>query len=233
MSTLILFIGNSYTSRNRLPQLVADLAASTDAGAVVEVDLVFAGGASLRRHWNSGVAQRAIASRPWDFVVLQEQSTLPLKNRVRYHENVRLFHAEIAAHGARTALYLTWCRQERPDSQAEISRAIEDIGAEIDARVVPVGYAWQEARQQQPSLALYTEDGSHPTTAGSYLAACTFVGALFGQRVSQTSIAEAIGIAADKARALHAIAWAVCSARAAAHLRAMGAAHSPVAGDAK
>ena len=95
----ILFIGNSYTSRNQLPGLLAKLAAADAHPRRVEVDAIVAGGASLRRHWNAGVAQNALAKSPWDYVVLQEQSTLPLKNPARYHENIRLFDAEIARHG--------------------------------------------------------------------------------------------------------------------------------------
>jgi len=76
--TRILFIGNSYTTRNNLPRLVAGLAADAEASREVQVETIFAGGASLRRHWNAGVAQRTLATRRFDVVVLQEQSTLPI-----------------------------------------------------------------------------------------------------------------------------------------------------------
>src|SRR5215472_9571731 len=107
----ILFIGNSYTSRNNLPRLLVDLAAQGDQPRAVHTESIVAGGASLRRHWNAGKARQVIERRSWRYVVLQEQSTLPVKNAQRYHENVRLFAAEIAAHGARPVLYMTWARQ--------------------------------------------------------------------------------------------------------------------------
>jgi len=137
--TRILFIGNSYTTRNNLPRLVAGLAADAEASREVQVETIFAGGASLRRHWNAGVAQRTLAARRFDVVVLQEQSTLPVKNRARYHDNVRLFAAEVAGHGARVALYLTWSRQQAPHTQELITNAVEEIAAEIGAAVVPAG----------------------------------------------------------------------------------------------
>jgi hypothetical protein len=43
-------------------------------------DLVSAGGASLRTHLNAGGAQQLIRDDGYDHVVLQEQSTLPVKN---------------------------------------------------------------------------------------------------------------------------------------------------------
>ncbi len=206
--TRILFIGNSYTSRNALPRLVAALAATAHDPGRVDVDAIVAGGASLRRHWNAGKAQQALASTAWDCVVLQEQSTLPVKNSVRYHENVRLFAAEIAKHGASTVLYLTWPRQHAPQSQAAITHAVEAIAEEVGARVVPVGPVWQMAMREDPGLALYVEDGSHPSAAGSYLAACVFFATLFDQRPVGTAVSDRLKLDRNTAARLQALAWA-------------------------
>src|SRR5262245_56690980 len=92
-ATRILFIGNSFTQRNDLPGLLAGLAA--ERGLHVEPELISVGGASLRTHWNAGKAARAIANGRYDYVVLQEQSTLPVKNTGRMAENVRLFDEAI------------------------------------------------------------------------------------------------------------------------------------------
>ncbi|MDA0335443.1 MAG: SGNH/GDSL hydrolase family protein, partial [bacterium] len=106
----ILFIGNSFTQRNDLPALLAGLAATADKGTQVESELVAAGGASLRQHLNKGTAGLLLAEGGWDYVVLQEQSTLPIKNPKRTQENIRDFHGIIADSGARTVLYMTWAR---------------------------------------------------------------------------------------------------------------------------
>src|SRR5438093_11074913 len=78
-------------------------------------------------------------------VVLQEQSTLPVKNAKRMHENVRLFDEAIKAAGARTLLYMymSWARKNAPESQQAITDAYVGIGRELSATVVPVGLAWQ------------------------------------------------------------------------------------------
>jgi len=202
----ILFVGNSYTSRNDLPRLVSELAAAAPQPREVHTQAIVAGGASLKRHWNAGKVQAALTATPWDYVVLQEQSTLPFKNAQRYHENVRLFHPEIARHGAKTVLYLTWPRQQTPERQDEITRAVEAIGAEVGALVVPVGPAWHRAMQGDPSLKLYVDDGSHPTAAGSYLAACVFLAALFDQQPSGWSLADKLKLDRGTAETLHVVA---------------------------
>ena len=162
----ILFIGNSFTTRNQLPRLLVGIAAAADPPHRVEVETVWAGGASLRRHWNAGVAQKTLAASHWDCVVLQEQSTLPLKNPSRYHDNVRLFAAEAAARGVRIALYQTWSRQSAPQAQSSITRAVDEIARELGAQVIPVGAVWHAVLQRDPAIGLYADDGSHPTAVG-------------------------------------------------------------------
>jgi hypothetical protein len=178
-TTRILFIGNSFTQRNDLPGLLAELAAAR--GITLEHELISQGGASLRRHWNAGRAQQAIAEGGFNFVVLQEQSTLPVKNAARMAENVRLFAEPIRAAGAKMVLYMTWARRHAPEAQQAITAAYQSIGTELGALVVPVGLAWQRFLAAHDAPPLHDRDESHPTLAGTYLAACVFLATLFGQ----------------------------------------------------
>jgi len=173
----VLFVGNSFTARNDLPGLIAALAAAR--GKEFRYRLISVGGASLRTHWNAGEAVNAIRSGQYDAVVLQEQSTLPVKNATRMHENVRLFDCAIKAAGARAYLYMTWARRGTPESQASISEAYAAIAKEVGATLVPVGVAWQSFLRRYALPVLHDRDGSHPTPAGSYLAACVFFAVMF------------------------------------------------------
>ena len=122
----LLFIGNSFTQRNNLPELLAELAAARNLS--VRHELISVGGASLRTHWNAGRAAKAIATGGYDFVVLQEQSTLPVKNAQRMAENVRLFGEAIKQAGSETVLYMTWTRQHSPETQQTIADAYIAVG---------------------------------------------------------------------------------------------------------
>jgi hypothetical protein len=200
----VLFIGNSFTARNNVPELIAQLAEAR--GRQLQHQLIQAGGASLRMHWNKGDAQRAIAQTRYDYVVLQEQSTLPLKNAQRFHENVRLFDQAIKAAGAKTALYLTWARQNAPETQAALTNAYTAIGAELGATVIPVGVAWENFLRKHASPALHDKDQSHPTLAGSYLAACVFFAVLFGENPAGIA-SELKGPTPAETELLQKIAW--------------------------
>jgi len=201
----VLFIGNSFTARNNVPGLVAQLAESR--GKQLQHRLISAGGASLRMHWNKGDAQKAIQQTRYDYVVLQEQSTLPIKNPLRMHENIRLFDQAIKASGAKTALYLTWARQNAPETQKAITNAYRAIGEELGAAIVPVGLAWQNFIRNHSRPVLHDADKSHPSLAGSYLSACVFFAVLFGES-SVGIVSDFKALSQAEAEQLQKTAWA-------------------------
>jgi hypothetical protein len=145
----------------------------------------------------------------FDAVVLQEQSTLPAKNAARFHDNVRLFDGAIRAAGAATVLYMTWARRDHPASQAAITEAYTAIGRELGATVVPVGTAWAGLLGARDRPVLHDRDGSHPTVAGSYLAACVFYGTLLKESPVGNG-AQVAGLSEEDRASLQAAAWAVC-----------------------
>ena len=204
----ILFVGNSFTSRNNLPGLIKGLAGAR--GIEVEHKLISAGGASLRQHLNAGKALEAIASGSFDTVVLQEQSTLPIKSPARFQDSARDFHAAIEAAGARTALYLTWARRNAPDTQAALTSAYAASAVELAATLVPVGLVWEHFLAKHDEPVLHDADNSHPALAGSYLAACVFLIALLDEDPVGTDV-PVKGLDADTAALLRQSAWDICS----------------------
>ena len=203
----ILFVGNSFTQRNDLPGLLAEMAAERDVS--VQHKLITQGGASLRTHWNAGRAAQAITAGGYDYVVLQEQSTLPVKNAQRMAENVRLFAETIKQCGSRTVLYMTWARQHALDSQKAITDSYNSIGKEVGAVVVPVGSAWERFLEEHDQPQLYDRDQSHPSLAGSFLAACVFLGALL--KINPVGIESGgPGFQQSERRALQGAAWKAC-----------------------
>ena len=128
-------------------------------------------------------------------MVLQEQSTLRIKNAEHMKENVRLFDERIKAAGSRTAPYMTWARRHAPDTQAAITNAYRSAARETGAAVIPAGVAWQALPREHESPVLHNRDGSHPTLAGSYLASCVAFAVPFGRspaplRVTIDGLAE-------------------------------------------
>ena len=76
---------------------------------------------------------------------------------------------------------MTWARRDHPDMTDGLAKAYRDLGAELKAPVAPVGIAFAEAHRRLHSLDLHIYDGSHPTAAGSYLAAAVIYATITGR----------------------------------------------------
>jgi len=193
----VLFIGNSYTSVNDLPGMVASLARA--GGHPIQTGMIAPGGWTLAEHLNSTQTLDALQSSPWDFVVLQEQSEIPAVEQTRAQEMYpagRELVKKIRQTGAQPVLFLTWAHRDGwleknlPDyesMQLQINQGYMAIANELFVPVAPVGYAWLTARLQAPGLELWQADGSHPTEQGTYLAACVFYAVLFRQSPENNS----------------------------------------------
>lgn len=191
----VLFIGNSYTDVNNLPQLISNLASSNGD------TLVFAshtpGGCTFQQHLSGALG--LIRQGGWDYVVLQEQSQLPSfpysQFMAQSYPYAQALCDTFKAYNpdAVVVFYMTWgrkngdqqncpyypplCTYEGMDSLlfARYMMMAEDN----QAKVSPVGYVWHHIRDNYQDIELYQSDESHPSLAGSYAAACTFYATLF------------------------------------------------------
>lgn len=190
-TTEVLFIGNSYTFGNNLPDVFSELSAS--GGHEVTVGMVAPGGWWLADHADSPETAARITSDNWDYVFLQEQSIVPSVQAERVGKMkpaVVDLVGQIKEHGATPVLYMTWARQGGfPDvgfdsyqpMQDAITAAYLGIGQDLLIPIAPVGVAWNRVLIDHPEIPLYMSDGSHPTPHGSYLAACVFYATVFGE----------------------------------------------------
>lgn len=175
----VLFIGNSLTAANDLPQLVERIARA--AGVSIDVAAVAKPNFSLEDHWNDGEAARVIASRRWDVVVLQQGPSALPESRVLLIEFARRFNAAIRASHARPALYMVWPSSQRSTDFPGVSESYRAAAHAIDGLLAPAGDAWRAAWRRNPKLDLYGPDGFHPSRTGSILAAMTIVRCVSGR----------------------------------------------------
>jgi hypothetical protein len=203
----VLFIGNSYTYVNNLPSLLTQLAASTSKPKTLETQMLALGGATLKTHWDHENALEVLKQGSWNYVVLQEQSMLPLIEPETMYQYARLFDAEIKKVGADTVFFLTWARQNTPETQRNLSDAYMKITRQLDAVVAPVGIAWQKAHEKDSNISLYDADGSHPNLLGSYMAACVFYGILYNESPVGSTSYQSLGLSESQASFIQRTAW--------------------------
>jgi len=192
-----LFLGNSYTSVNNLPQMVADVAAS--AGDTLLFDSSTPGGYTLQGHSSNVNSLSKIALGNWDYVVLQEQSQYPSFPISQVERDVFPFalflDSFINANNScsETVFYLTWGRRNGDASNCAswppvctysgmdslLNLRYRMMADSNKAVLSPVGAVWKYIRQNFPLIELYQSDESHPSIAGTYAAACSFYATLF------------------------------------------------------
>jgi hypothetical protein len=212
--THVLFVGNSYTFVNDLPNMFAQLARS--GGHTVETGMKAQGGWSLADHVAASDVLDEMKSSNWDFVVLQEQSEIPAFQQSRtvgMYPAARTLVEQIRSSGATPVFFMTWAHRDGSpqyglnsyeDMQFQIDDGYLGIAAELNAPVAPVGFAWLTALRQDPKLELWQADGSHPTQQGTYLAACVFYAAIFRQ--SPEGLAFRADLSKDVAESLQTVA---------------------------
>ena len=210
----VLFVGNSLTFFNDLPETFAGL--SESGGHPVEVGISAQGGQTLAGHASSPATLKKITGQRWDFIVLQEQSRIPAIAAQRSEHMlpaVRLLEEKAAESGADTVLFLTWASRDGLPSAgfkdyAAMQSATEagylEGARKIGAMVAPAGVAWQRALEEHPELELWQRDGSHPSPEGTYLAACVFYATLLGE--SPEGAGYLAGLPEETARFLQAAA---------------------------
>jgi hypothetical protein len=193
--TSVLFIGNSYTYVNDLPNTLRQLALSL--GDTMTVASSAPGGYTLFQHSTYAPTLEAIESQDWDFVVLQEQSqlgALPFDvTTTELGASALVQRIEDNHECTYPVFYMTWGRQDGDAQncasfpfmctyngmQQGLRSNYIALAEGNDGYAAPVGAAWKVVRDTQPTISLYDADGSHLSPAGTYLAACVFYCTLY------------------------------------------------------
>ena len=194
----ILFIGNSMTYYHDMPTAIFEKMAAS-AGFDVTVRSVTAGGRFLWEHLSlddepARAAKAALAADKagvYDFVALQEGMPDLYTRTENFYEAVRILTGKIRDLGAKPALYARLGNKrgnpelDDPACTYEhvyqtIVKAHETISQELDIPVAWAVRAAYEMNEEPLPFDLYDPDRSHPSYAGSYVAALCVFTALFG-----------------------------------------------------
>lgn len=177
----ILFVGNSYTYYNDMPEAYFKKTAE-EAGCSVTVTAVTKGGAYLYQyadpeHEQGKRLRQEIMGKKYDFAVIQEQSLNPIRDENGFIKGVGDLKALVDA--KHFVLYATWGRNVGSPELEELALTREEMteklslsynkAAELHGMLVAeVGKAFLS---YEPRNDLYNEDRSHPSPIGSAVAA--------------------------------------------------------------
>ncbi|WP_100259803.1 DUF4886 domain-containing protein [Qipengyuania seohaensis] len=190
----ILFVGNSYfyyndSLHNHVQRMV--VASGVLGSAEPSYKSATIGGAALQDHAVAHLVDHTNlrVDDPFELVILQGISSAALSeaSRTRFTNAATKHAATIRAAGAQPVLYMTPAyapehRRYSPKMTAQTARLYIDTANRLDALVIPVGLAFEEALRRRPDIVLHKPfDSSHPSMLGTYLAAATVFATLYGQ----------------------------------------------------
>ena len=174
----VLFVGNSLTYVNNVPNLVKAFA--REAGVSIDVTMRAEPDWSLQDHALSG-RTRSLLKQRWDVVVLQQgTSMLPENAAALTTWGADLAQRAYAAGTTRVALYAPMPMLSSIEHVDVGSASYTAAAKAARACVLPVTHAAGIAFERNPGIVLHQPDQLHANMAGSLLAAAVIAQGLFG-----------------------------------------------------
>lgn len=173
----LLFIGNSLTYTNDLPNLVKDYAETQ--GKSVKVESVAYGNYALIDHWEDGEIQTLIETQTFDYVIVQQGPSSQAFGKALLLEYGGKISELCNENYTNLAFYMVWPSltyyntfQGVIDNYSLAATMNNDI-------LCPVGEVWKSHFDSTNDFSYYGPDGFHPSLKGSQIAAKVIYESLF------------------------------------------------------
>ncbi len=161
------FVGNSYTSSNNLPEIVADMFKRD--GISFDADFYTSNKSGLGDHVKNSIVKEAISSGKYDYVILQESSVTVLCDSSITSGYINTM-MKWAPSSTRFYLYETMSYRGHPEEQVAYTKAYYNLADLTGTSVIPAGEAFWSYANAHPSETMFV-DSQHPTYIGSYVIA--------------------------------------------------------------
>lgn len=172
----VLFIGNSLTYANNLPELLEKI--GDCEGVKVQHHTIALPNYALVDHWNDGLAQKEIKTGRYDFVVVQQGPSSQAEGRMLLLDYGLKFSSLCDQHHAKLVSYMVWPAKPRSFDFQGVHESYKLMADSAKAIFCPAGKAWLTVWKDNPDFTLYSGDNFHPHYNGSLLAALVMYGSL-------------------------------------------------------
>jgi hypothetical protein len=184
----VLFIGNSHTYMNDMPQLVSEMIESA-TGEKCHVVMLAYSARSLKWHMGEEYFSERfnILHGKYDYCVIQEQAH-PMTD-----EADTIIYAKRIIELCRKVdtvpvIFETWSEKIKPENQLEMNRRYQNLSKEQGALLAPIGEVWSAVMQEFQGVFdedLYYRDGEHASAVGDYLTAMVLTRVITGKLPGQ------------------------------------------------
>lgn len=205
----VLYVGNSYTYTNDLPNMIEQIALSE--GKKVLTTKFLQGGATFYMHAHNEQLKNTITNGGYDIMVLQGQSqevAFPASQfAFAVYPDAKFLDSLFKAHNpnGKVIFFMTWgrengdadnCQYYEPfcsyqSMSEELCKNYTQMAEDFSSDIAPIGKAWLYTKDNYPSyFNLFSSDGSHPSVQGSYLSACVLYTKIFNKEINSNYLSS-------------------------------------------
>jgi hypothetical protein len=180
----VLFVGNSFTYFNNLPQVVSAMAKSQDV--IIDTKHSTVGGSSLENHWKSerGTQTRIMLElEKWDYVVFNNHSLSAINSPEKFLDYSKKFADLVRSKGAEPIFMMTWAYKSNPLMLPEIEKLHKELCEQTNTNFIPGGPLFASSLKYRADIELFHDD-IHPSSNGTYLLGLAFYKYFTGKSVS-------------------------------------------------
>lgn len=174
----LLFIGNSHTYYNAMPEIVQELFAAV--GQKAHVTMLAMGGKNLAYHAASQNALFNIRYGGYDAVIVQDKASG--FEPAAFRDGAKLLKDMADAAGSAFYLYMPWAARDNRAQQNDMTDTYQRFCRTNGCFFAPAGEVFGRLLLSNPAELLYREDGNHATPFGSYAAAATIFYTVTGRK---------------------------------------------------
>ena len=180
----VLFIGNSHTYMNDMPELARQMIENITGEKCDAVMLAYSG-RPLKWHVEEEYfsVRFNILHGGYDYCVIQEQAhpMTAMSDTEKFAGRIIKLCRQI---NTIPVIFETWAEKAIPANQAEMNRRYRKIAGEQGALLAPVGEAWTKIRDalgDDSDPDLYYRDGEHASAVGDYVTAMVIAKTITGK----------------------------------------------------
>ena len=178
----VLFIGNSHTMVNDVPELFARLA--KQSGIQIDKRMIAEGGKTLDNHAGTEAVKESILHGDYDWIVLQHWAH-PFNETyaMSMEYGAKQLFEMIGKTKSKAVFYQPWPRKSTaPDEYPLMSATHARLAKQYHAGLANVGDVFEKYRALYPGETMYANDGEHASPLTSNIAAYVILRTITGKK---------------------------------------------------
>lgn len=177
-SVNLLFVGNSLTYTNNLPELVEDLAKTK--GKNVSTKMIALPNYAIIDHLDYGNdAEIEIRSKKYDYVIIQQGPSSQSEGRRLLFEGAKRFNDLCKQNESKLVIFMVWPSRRYYYTFDGVILNHTEAARAYGAILCPVGTEWKRHFDSTGDFSYYGSDQFHPSLKGSEEAARIILNTLF------------------------------------------------------